>query len=92
MKRILVFYNWQLTIPFYGIMIDHIKETQAREGVEIHLLGCDGIIKNCINNRLNDPKFVRFADSLSTQVLKKSKVMFSIMNWITTKTLFQPLS
>lgn len=56
MKRILVFYNWQLTIPFYGIMIDHIKETQAREGVEIHLLGCDGIIKNCINNRLNDPK------------------------------------
>ena len=29
---------------------------QATEDVEVHLLGCNGIIKNCITNRLNDPK------------------------------------
>lgn len=53
MKNILVYYNWQLLIPFYGIMIDHIKK--LHEGnVNIYLLSCNGLIKNCIVNKSND--------------------------------------
>jgi hypothetical protein len=55
MKNILVYYNWQLTIPFYGIIIDHINKL-AEGDTMIYLMTCNGIIKNCLSNPLNDPK------------------------------------
>lgn len=54
-KNILVYYNWQLMLPFYGIIIDHVNKL-SKEGGSIYLLSCEGIIKNCLTNRLNDPK------------------------------------
>lgn len=55
MKNILIYYNWQLLIPFYGIIIDHINEL-SKDDVNIYLLSCEGSIKNCISNKVNDPK------------------------------------
>jgi hypothetical protein len=55
MKNILIYYNWQLQIPFYGIMIDHINKL-AKDDCRLYLMSCDGIVKNCLSNPLNDPK------------------------------------
>jgi hypothetical protein len=54
MKNILIYYNWQLLLPFYGIMIDHINNL-TKDKVNIFLLSCNGLIKNCLTNSLNDP-------------------------------------
>lgn len=85
MKRILVYYNWQLFLPFYGIIIDHMRELADREETEFHFLSCDGILKNCLMNRENDPRvceLCRFTKKAGQSSMPSNMIHHTIENWI----------
>ncbi len=86
MKNILIYYNWQLLIPFYGIVIDQIKRLSA-SNVNIYLLSCDGSIRNCITNKVGDPNICslcKFVKKSGLSSIAKNVTHISIENYYTT--------
>jgi hypothetical protein len=54
MKKYLIYFNWQMVLPFYGIMLHELNKLLDDPGNEIFLFSCDGKLNNCFVNKLSD--------------------------------------
>ncbi len=53
-RTYLFYFNWQIEIPFYGIMLHEIDKIIANPDNVVYLLSCDGILRNCFVNKTTD--------------------------------------
>ncbi len=61
-RKFLFYYNWQMVIPFYGIMMHEIDKIIAIPDNEVYILSCDGILRNCFVNNTTDRSLCRVCE------------------------------
>ena len=73
MKKHFIYFNWQLDIPFFGIILDHIDELLKDNNNEIFFISCDAKLKNCVSNKMSSPIICSECNVINSIGLNKYK-------------------
>lgn len=59
MTKHLIYFNWQLRKPHFGLVMDHLDQILENENNEVSFIYCTGDLKPCYTNRLADPNICK---------------------------------
>ncbi|MBA4318477.1 MAG: hypothetical protein C0412_08755 [Flavobacterium sp.] len=81
----LFYFNWQMNIPFYGILLHELDKILSDQDNQVFILSCNGILRNCLLNNTSDRsvcKICRFVKNRGEMPYKAGVKMFHIEDWL----------